>query len=137
MHRPRRHHAPAVTAKGALAALRGDRTLVELSQQFDVHPNQITQGKTQRLERAIDLVTTPAERQAAGPDVTALPANIDQLTITDDFSPGAFGRLPDPNGTRCSAPRPRCPAHARVNSWHSRDPRRTPRRSPSPRRTWR
>src|SRR5262249_53967506 len=45
--RPRRNHAPAFKAKVALAAIKGDRTLAELAEQFDVHPNQITQWKTQ------------------------------------------------------------------------------------------
>ena len=45
MKRPRRNHAPAFKAKVALAALKGDSTLAELAQQFDVHPNQITQWK--------------------------------------------------------------------------------------------
>ncbi len=39
--RPRRNHAPAFKAKVALAAIKGDRTLAELAEQFDVHPNQI------------------------------------------------------------------------------------------------
>ena len=69
MKRPRRNHAPAFKARVALAALKGDKTLAELAQQFDVHPNQITQWKSQLLERALELFTTPAEREAAGPDV--------------------------------------------------------------------
>ena len=50
--RPRRNHSPAFKAKMALAAIQGDKTLVELSEHFDVHANQITQWKTQLLERA-------------------------------------------------------------------------------------
>jgi hypothetical protein len=40
--RPRRNPSPAFKAKVALAALRGDKTQAELPQQFDVHPNQIS-----------------------------------------------------------------------------------------------
>jgi len=50
--RPRRNHTPAFKSKVALAAGKGDQTIVELSQQFDVHVNQITQWKTRLLERA-------------------------------------------------------------------------------------
>ncbi|MGH7429683.1 MAG: transposase, partial [Candidatus Methylomirabilaceae bacterium] len=42
MRRPRRNHGAAFKAKVALAALKGELTLVELSQRYDVHPNQIT-----------------------------------------------------------------------------------------------
>ena len=43
--RPRRNHSPAFKAKVALAAIKGERTLAQLAEQFDVHPNQITHGK--------------------------------------------------------------------------------------------
>ena len=45
--RPRRNHTRAFNAKVALAALKGEKTLLELAQQFDVHANQITQWKSQ------------------------------------------------------------------------------------------
>ena len=48
----RRNHGPAFKAKVALAAVRGEKTLTELAQQFDVHPNQIRQWKDQLLEGA-------------------------------------------------------------------------------------
>jgi transposase-like protein len=48
--RPRRNHSPAFKAKVALAAIRGEQTLVELSQHFDVHANQIKQWKDHLLE---------------------------------------------------------------------------------------
>lgn len=37
--RRRRNHSPAFKAKASLAAIRGEKTLAELAEQFDVHPN--------------------------------------------------------------------------------------------------
>ena len=45
--RKRRNHSPAFKAQVALAALKGDKTLAELAQHFDIHPNQITDWKAQ------------------------------------------------------------------------------------------
>ena len=45
--RPRRNHTPAFKAKVALAAIKGDRTIAQLAEHFDVHPNQITAWKSQ------------------------------------------------------------------------------------------
>ena len=53
--RPRRNHTPAFKAKVALAAIKGDRTLVQLAEQFDVHPNQITSWKAQLEGGAADV----------------------------------------------------------------------------------
>jgi transposase len=50
--RPRRNHTASFKAKVALAAVKGEKTLAELAQQFDVHPNQITQWKAQLFEGA-------------------------------------------------------------------------------------
>ena len=47
MKRPRRNHLPQFKAKVALAALCGDKTLTELAEQFDMHPNQITRWRKQ------------------------------------------------------------------------------------------
>ena len=53
--RPRRNHTPGFKAKVALAAIKGDRTLAQLAEQFDVHPNQITSWKAQLEEGAADV----------------------------------------------------------------------------------
>ena len=50
--RPRRNHSPAFKAKLALAAVKGEKTLSELAQLYDVHANQITTWRTQLLEGA-------------------------------------------------------------------------------------
>ena len=100
MKRPRRNPAVSFKAKMALAALRGDRTLAELAQQYDVHPNQIVQWKIQLQERATDLFATAGERKAALPDVKALHAKIGQLALENDFLTGALGRIPDASAQR-------------------------------------
>jgi len=48
--RPRRNHSPALKAKVAVVAIKGEKTLIELAQDFDVHPNQIKQWRDQLLE---------------------------------------------------------------------------------------
>jgi transposase len=81
--RPRRNHSPAFKAKVALAAIRGEQTLVELSQQFDVHANQIKQWKDQLLEGATDVFGDEARAEPAGPtvDVKTLHAKVGELTL--------------------------------------------------------
>jgi len=80
--RPRRNHTAAFKAKVALAAVRGDKTLAE---QFDVHPNQITQWKTQLVEGAMSVFD--GQRPAGGPpvDLKPLHAKIGELTLENDF----------------------------------------------------
>ena len=53
--RARRNHSPAFKAKVASAALKNDRTMAQLAEQFDVHPNQIATWKDQLLEGAADV----------------------------------------------------------------------------------
>lgn len=87
--RKRRNHSGAFKA---LAALKGDKTLAELAQQLDVHPNQITEWKTQLLERAA-LVFGAANGEAApGPDVKTLHAKIGQLALENDFLESALSK---------------------------------------------
>jgi len=90
MKRPRRNHSAAFKAKVALAALKGEATLAELSEKFDIHPNQITQWKSQLLDHAADVFATAGEKQAAAPDLKALHAKIGQLALENDFLEGAL-----------------------------------------------
>jgi transposase-like protein len=89
--RSRRTHTPAFKAKVALAALRGDKTLAELGQLFDVHPNQISAWRTQLLEGAQGVFGGPAAAGASPPvDLKELHAKIGQLTLENDFLAGAL-----------------------------------------------
>jgi len=89
--RPRRNHAAAFKAKVALAAVRGDKTLTELAEQFDLHPNQITQWKTQLLDSAASVFGEARTEAAAVPvDLKALQAKIGELTLENDFLESAL-----------------------------------------------
>ncbi len=82
--RPRRNHTSAFKAKVALAAIKGDKTLVELSEQFDIHANQITQWKSQLLDRASDAFDGSGSKEPPI-DVKTLHAKIGELALENDF----------------------------------------------------
>jgi len=88
MRRTRRNHAARFKAKVALAAIKGDRTLAEMVEYVDVHPNQISEWKQQLLESAADVFDAHAKTQA--PDLRVLHTKIGQLTLENDFIEGAL-----------------------------------------------
>ena len=84
MKRTRRNHGATFKAQVALAAVKGDKTLAELSEQFHVHPTQVTEWKQQLLTRAADVFggTKPTSDT---PDLKTLHAKIGQLALENDF----------------------------------------------------
>jgi transposase-like protein len=97
--KPRRNHAPAFKAKVALEALKEEHTLIELSQRYQVHPNQIAEWKRQLLERACEIFDRD-RKSPEGPNVKDLHAKIGQLSMENDFLSVALGRIADPSAKR-------------------------------------
>jgi transposase len=83
--RPRRNHTATFKAKVALAAIKGDRTLVQLAEQFG-DPNQITTWKAQLGPGGGAGAAQPAV------DVKTLHAKIGELTLENDFLEGALSK---------------------------------------------
>ena len=98
--RPRRNHSADFKAKVALAAVRGERTLSELASQFDVHPNQITQWKTQLLDRAAQVFGTETGPSEKPVDLKVLHAKIGELALENDFLEGALAKAGLPGARR-------------------------------------
>lgn len=83
---PRRNHTASFKAKVALAAVKGEKTLSELAQEFDVHPNQITKWKSQLLEGAAGVFgEDKCASEDSKVDVTRMQAKIGELTLENDF----------------------------------------------------
>ena len=105
--RPRRNHSLAFKVwggqeddpgdrfpddQGAVAAIKGEKTMIELAQEFDLHPNQIRQRRDQLLEGATGVFGEAAKAEPEpNPviDVKTLHAKIGELALESDFLSGA------------------------------------------------
>ena len=97
--RSRRNHSSAFKAKVALLAVRGELTVAEIAKKFDVHPNLVTQWKSQLLENATAAFGESGKTDP-GPDIDALHAKIGSLTLENDFLEKALGRIGGPSAKR-------------------------------------
>jgi transposase len=92
--RVRRTYAAAFKAKVALAAIKGEETLAELAQQYDVHPNQITAWKGQLVDTDSGIFDSSGAAADAAPavDVKTHHAKIGGLALENDFLSGALSK---------------------------------------------
>jgi transposase-like protein len=97
--RPRRNHGAAFKAKVALEAIKGDQTLVELAERFQVHPNQIAEWKKVLLENASE-VFDKGKHSEKEPNIKELHAKIGQLAMENDFLSNALGRIGEPSAKK-------------------------------------
>ncbi len=101
MRRKRRNHSAKFKAKVALATIRADKTLVELAEQYDVHPNQIQDWRRKLMEGA-EEVFDRSGRQAQETEhkFKELHAKIGQLTMERDFLEQGLERIHGPGAKK-------------------------------------
>lgn len=86
MSKKRVTHPPAFKAKVALAAVKQEKTISQLSAQFKVHPTVISKWKAQLLENAAAVfVDGRAKKTNDDPNIEALFEKIGRLEVENDF----------------------------------------------------
>ena len=101
MRRKRRNHSSGFKAKVAVAALKNDKTIPELAEQFDVHPNQIKDWRKKLLENADTVFgRNEQDRVDAAGQIKELHAKIGQLTMERDFLDEGLQRIHGPVGKK-------------------------------------
>jgi transposase len=91
--RTRRNHSADFKAKVALAAIKGDQTLAQLSTEFDLHQNQIIDWKNQLLQHCGTIFDTKQQAPVPEIDLKALHAKIGHQALQIDFLEGALGKM--------------------------------------------
>lgn len=85
--RKRRNHKPEFKAKVALEALKGNQTISQIADDFEIHSNQVTTWKAD-LRKGIASIFESSEKEVApdpSEDVAALQAKIGELTMELDW----------------------------------------------------
>jgi len=92
----KKSHSKEFKAKVAIDALRGEKTVQELSQKYEIHPNQVTLWKKQLIENAtsaFDKHGNIKESDDSEKKQDELFSQIGQLKVENDFLKKKYRQL--------------------------------------------
>jgi len=94
MKQNRRKHSPSFKARVALEALKGEETIAELANRFEVHPAQIRKWKNSMTEGAAGIFGGDQNHKKKDDVnlVARLYQQIGQLKVERDFLENALNR---------------------------------------------
>ncbi len=94
MTQNRRKHSPSFKARVALGALKGEETLAELANRFEVHPGQVRKWKRDLAEGAVGIFGEDQSRKKKDDAalISQLYQQIGQLKVERDFLEDVLGR---------------------------------------------
>lgn len=94
MTKNRRKHSPSFKARVALEALKGEETIAELANRFEVHPGQVRKWKRDLVESAAGIFGEDQSRKKKDDAslIAQLYQQIGKLKVERDFLENALGR---------------------------------------------
>ncbi len=102
MSRKRKQYNPEFKARVALAAVRGEETVAELTARYQIHPTMIHGWKRELMERAGEIFEKGGDRSelASEAQTAELYRHIGQLKVERDFLASRPGLLIGGKGRR-------------------------------------
>ena len=81
----RRNFTDQFKAKVALEALRGDKTVQEITAKHQLHPNKVSTWKRQAIDGMVDVSSGGKQSGPTEADIKELHAKIGRLAVENDF----------------------------------------------------
>ncbi len=92
MKQSRRKHSPEFKARVAMEAIKGEETIAELANRFEVHPSQIRKWKNSLAVGAAGIFGGDHEKKGDDVLIDQLYQQIGRLKVERDFLENALGR---------------------------------------------